>query len=320
MSKNKFLSVKTDGKWWKGEINIRYNLKETLAWILTALTFIFAVIFWYVLQPLWRWACNLWSKWRNRPRKPKPETIASEPGGKKRKLRLWHWLLLLILLLCGVFYLWKSLYNERQRKQTPSVVYDASFDQVIIARAYLDGVQSGESKHNRVLVGLKIVNDQKVGKDFSFEGMTYEQARDIIAQDWKPLVIDNLSPNVKLTEQQMSVVILTAMRMGKYGFPRSAFLQMVNAGDFKEASHWLRLENANHMGVEPTQYFYMLRLLWENKIAIKDLLDLPIHSYRGEWLTVDKMYDDNGNTLFNNEILRQLKTGWKKTPREALEL
>ena len=45
--------------------------------------------------------------------------------------------------------------------------------------------------------------------------MTYEQAIQVVAEDWKPLVVDNLSADVKLSEQQMAVVTLVAMRMGK---------------------------------------------------------------------------------------------------------
>lgn len=100
----------------------------------------------------------------------------------------------------------------------PAQVYDNSFDRVIVARAYLDGVQTTVSKDcPRALVGFKFINNQPV-KNFNFTGMTYEQAIQVVAEDWKPLVVDNLSADVKLSEQQMAVVTLVAMRMGKTDF------------------------------------------------------------------------------------------------------
>lgn len=52
------------------------------------------------------------------------------------------------------------------------------------------------------------------------------------------------------------------------------------------------------VGEEPTQYFYMLKLLWNNQLQIDDLLDLPMFSYRA--LPLDSLYHaDAAATLTN---------------------
>lgn len=235
------------------------------------------------------------------------------------------WLLILLLLLLGGILTWRSCTSKNNAdgpSAAPAQVYDNSFDRVIVARAYLDGVQTTVSKDcPRALVGFKFINNQPV-KDFNFTGMTYEQAIQVVAEDWKPLVVDNLSADVKLSEQQMAVVTLVAMRMGKNGFPRSTFLQKVNEGDFDAAGKWLLLQKKNgeirKVGEEPTQYFYMLKLLWNNQLQIDDLLDLPMFSYRA--LPLDSLYHADGSCNFNEHIQQMLKKGNFTTPRTALEL
>ena len=152
--------------------------------------------------------------------------------------------------------------------------------------------------------------------------MTYDEAVKIVAEDWKPLVVENLNPAVELDEQQMAVIILTAMRMGKYGFVRSTFLKKINAGDLDAAADWLLLQKPDgairQTKDEPKQYFYMLRALWNKKLDIDELIDLPMFSYKA--VPVQKMYDPNGGFVWNEEIRQILQKGSYATPREALEL
>ena len=133
-----------------------------------------------------------------------PQTATSD------RRRNWMWLLILLLLLLGGILTWRSCTSKNNADEpsaAPAQVYDNSFDRVIVARAYLDGVQTTVSKDcPRALVGFKFINNQPV-KDFNFTGMTYEQAIQVVAEDWKPLVVDNLSADVKLSEQQMAVVL-----------------------------------------------------------------------------------------------------------------
>ena len=336
-SRKSIFSIKTDGAWWKGEIVIRYNLKKILKaiclivllplillyflckWIVRGVKYIapyvksFLVWIGGLLAALWAWI-------RLRTKR-KPKTDASKK--EKENKRVWLWALLLLLLVL-LFLLWRSC-NREKDKPTPLTVienvYEQSFNDVIISRAYLDGVQEAVSKYcPRALVGFKFINDQPV-KDYNFEGLTYDQSIKVVSNDWNPLVTENLK-SANISHQQMVVITLAAMRMGKYGFSRSTFLKKINAGDFEGATQWLLLQdekgNVMKTGDEPKQYFYMLRLLWTGRISVADLLNFPMFSYKG--ITVKEMYDEKGNIVFNNEIKDKLKGGNYKTPRQALGL
>lgn len=233
------------------------------------------------------------------------------------------WWLLLLSLLVALIGTWRSCSSaEDEGEGEPMVVYDRAFDEVIVARAYLDGVQEKVSDDcPRALVGFKFINDRPV-RDFDFEGMTYDQAVDVVARDWKPLVVGHLNPEVVLSKQQMAVVTLAAMRMGKAGFVRSTFLQKVNEGDLTGAGKWLLLQKADGSvyptGNEPKQYFYVLQLLWYGDLAIDELLDFPMFSYKG--IDVGSAYTIDGEYVYTPEIGDRLTRGNYPTPREALEL
>lgn len=327
--------------WFKGEIILRYNLQTLFKLLLFIIILPFMALY-YLGKTLWKGICwiakHLWPllcwigllilafwAWLKGlfARTPK---ISQTPQQTKRNSKKWLWLLLLLLLLLGTMLIWKSCTNREatleQPNNTPTQVYDNSFDKVIVARAYLDGVQNSVAADcPRALVGFKFINDQKV-KDFNFSGMTYEQAIQVVANDWKPLVVNNLSPDLQLTEQQMAVVTLIAMRMGKYGFPRSTFLRKVNEGDFAGATEWILLQKKNgeirSLGEEPTQYFYILKLLWNEEIKIDELLDLPMFSYRA--LPLKALYGTDGTYIYNEDISSRLQMGFNQSPRKALEL
>lgn len=336
-----------NGKWYQGEITVRYNLLAIFKFVVSLLIialvcyviFILGKGLWWCFEktaPVFIWIGDNWWwlllsllglsgliwAWLKGLFKRRPKT---ERPQRKSKKSNWWWLLLPLLLLLGILFFWrgceKEAIVEKDPKKQQEIVYEKSFDKVIIARAYLDGVQKETSKTcPRALVGFKFIND-KSAKDYNFEGMTYDESVRIVANDWKPLVLNNLSPDVVLSEQQMVVVTLAAMRMGKYGFPRSTFLKKVNEGDFKGATNWLLLQTENgeirKLGEEPTQYFYMLRVLWNEEIMVDELLDLPMFSYRA--LSVQKLYN-NGSYIWNNEIKGRLSFGYNTTPRVALEL
>ncbi len=335
-------SVKDAGKWWKGEVTMRYNLLllVKLLGLLIALPFILLFyvgkglwtgLVWlakHVLKPVFFWlAVGLTALWmwlrarfehKSAPKNAQAETQTSQPKNDRAM-----WIVLALAFLVAMFALWRSCSSARETlTDEPAVVYDRAFDEVIVARAYLDGVQrevSGECP--RALVGFKFINNQPVEK-YDFDGLTYEEAVKVVAQDWKPLVTDNLNPEVRLSSQQMAVVTLTAMRMGKYGFARSTFLKKVNEGDFESAGEWLLLQKSDGSvrvtGDEPKQYFYILRLLWNGDLAIRDLLDFPMFSYKG--IDISSVYTVEGEYIFNSEIENRLMRGNFATPREALEL
>ena len=338
-------SVKTNnGHWWEGSLTINYNLWTVAKLIACVVLIPFVVIYmlgkylwlglcwvapfiwaglcWIGAQiaRFWRWLCSLFK------RKPKAETPTEDKPNRN-----WWWLLLILLVaLLALFCLNKcsgdddkggnSVVIEQQEKAKQVVVYDKAFDKVVVARAYLDGVQEKVSKTcPRALVGFKFIDDKSVA-DYNFTGKTYEEALKIVADSWKPLVVDNV--NVKLTEDQMATVTLVAMRMGKYGFVRSTFLKKVNEGKFEEATDWLLLQDANgnirKTGDEPKQYFYVLRMLWTGRLSYDELLDMPMFSYKG--CDVNLMYDENGKHKWHNSIDRQLNNGAYPTPKEALGL
>lgn len=340
-----------NGKWYQGQLVIRYNLLNVLRvlilaalaavalailyWIVKGLIWCFVQLtpafvwigdnWWWLLLSLlgivglvWAWMYGLFRNlFKRRPKMNRPQ--------HEGKRNLWPWLLLLALVL-GIVLCWKSCSGDDKKsaavENVQAAVYDKSFDKVIIARAYLDGVQKEVlSGCPRALVGFKFINDKPVS-EYDFKGLTYDESVKIVAEDWKPLVVENLNPALELSEQQMAVITLTAMRMGKYGFVRSTFLKRVNEGNFAEATNWLLLQKADgeirKTKDEPKQYFFMLRALWTQKIDIDELIDMPMFSYKA--VPVQKMYDKNGGFVWNEEIGQILENGSFATPREALEL
>ena len=197
--------------------------------------------------------------------------------------------------------------------------FNAAFDWVVTSRAYLDGVQPGDSRTNRALVGLKFVNGESVtGK--TFVGKTYEQSVQIIAKDWRDLVVSNLNGQ-KLSEQQLVVVTLFAMRNGTYGFLASDFLREVQSGNLDAAdSMWLHMANGERreLGKEAQKYLWVLKNLWTGNLRVQELVDYPMFSYKK--LSIEKMYDKSGNYVFKPEYRDVLKQGEFSTPKEALEL
>lgn len=338
-----------NGHWYEGQMIVNYNLLNVLRVliIVALLAAVITFIYWLFqgicrlfdsLTPVFRWIGDNWwwlllsligvlgliwawlkGLFRNLlHRRPK----MNRPQRESKRNRGW---LILLLLLLGSLLIMRNCGSEEKidmPKQTTAEVYRKSFDNVIIGRAYLDGVQKEITDGWPVaLVGLKFIND-KSAKEYNFQGKTYDEAVDIVAEDWRPLVTEKLNPNIELSEQQMAVLTLAAMRMGKNGFPRSTFLKTVNAGKLDEAGKFLRLELANgeirKTKDEPKQYFYMLQVLWDNELSFDELLDLPMFSYRA--VPLQKMFDKQGNRLWSPEIKKVLEKGFAPTPRMALEL
>ena len=342
----------TNGTWGKGRIQGTYNIPYNLQWLVKIVLVLllivalpFLLLFWLgtmlckaivwlwpfvvrgfrwlrnkigdfigglgiLLYVFWLWLTGFFKS------KVKKETKKEE---KKSKWWLWLLLLLLLLLLLG-FGLFKSCSKDNVvTPDVPEVVYYDAFDHVVVARAYMDGVQT-EVTNDRVLVGLKYVNGQSLEplKGSDFNGFAYEQSLLQIADDWKPVVVESLAPDLQLTEQQMVVITLTAMRMGPKGFPRSTFCKKVNEGDYSGATSWLCLQKADgsrrEMGEEATLYFYMLKMLWTEQISVEEMADLPMFSYKN--LSVE----DTKSPTLTASAKAKLLNGNFRTPREALNL
>ena len=252
-----------------------------------------------------------------------PERQPSE--NKERDWKwLWALLALLLLLLLGLL-LFKSCGGSSNDEQSSELVaptisseaYNIAFDKVVTTRAYLDGVQNGETKTERALVGLKFVNGEAVTK-MTFAGKTYEEAKAIIAKDWEPVIRNNVHAN--LTEDQLVVVTLFAMRNGKYGFEKSDFLKSVNAGEFNVNTMAIHKADGSKRELrdEAKQYLWVLKNLGQGNLSCDELLDYPSFSYKG--ISVSRMYDDGGNLQFNDSLKGRLQRGNYPTPRKALEL
>ena len=340
-----------DGKWWKGTITFGYDLKK-VAIVIAAIAAVAGIgfgLYWLAIGisklAVWTWhgicwtAVGVWNiKWwilgtlliallvwaLSKINWSKFQNTDKDEDKNKRS---WWWILLPIILLLGSFFIFRSCDNDSKSQQisasateVSTKTFNAAFDQVVIARAYLDGVQSGNTKAERALVGLKYVDGKPV-KGQTFTGKTYDQAKEIVAKEWRELVLENLG-DTRLTEHQMVAVTLFAMRNGKYGFQNSDFLKEVKAGNLKVAGDHMAIHMADgtkrDLQEEAKQYLWVLKNLWDGNISVEEIIDYPMFSYKR--LSVDKMYDKNGNHNFSKEMLTVLKDGLKQTPREALEL
>ncbi len=249
-----------------------------------------------------------------------------EPSENKERDWKWLWvaLLALLLLLLGLL-LFKSCGGSSNDEQSSEVsaltisseAYNIAFDKVVTTRAYLDGVQNGETKTQRVLVGFKFVNGEPVTNK-TFEGKTFEEAKRIIAEDWEPVIRNNVRAN--LTEDQIVVVTLFAMRNGKYGFEKSDFLRSVNAGMFDVNTMAIHKANGvkRELRDEAKQYLWVLKNLGNGNLSCDELLDYPSFSYKA--ISVSRMYGEDGALIFNDSLKARLQRGNYQTPRKALEL
>ena len=325
------IAVKQNG-FLTGSVRFFYCLIAVPAFVLTALSGV-VVLIGKILEKIWNLTVRMLSETGDAiitPRR-KDTTSRTEKGqsgnNPEPENHFERHLAIMLLIVLAVVWSWRSCQNRNEplpvvtEIESPEETYNRAFDDVVIARAYLDGVQTEvDAKCPRALVGFKFINDKPV-KDYDFNGKTYEEAVKIVAEDWKPLVVGSLNEDVRLSEQQMAVVTLAAMRMGKNGFKRSTFLKKLNEGIAEDAGLWLLLQTADgkirETGEEPLQYFYVLRLLWEHKVEIRELLDMPMFSYRN--IKVKALYTDV-QPEYGKEEERLLAEGDFPTPREALGL
>lgn len=342
--KSIFSVTTKDGHWWEGTLSVRYNLL-TITKIIGALLAVVVGLFclywlgigiWAFLKLLWDGLCWLAGKWlwilgvialafigwllsKINWNIPKPEKK------DKNEKNSWDWLWVLLILLClfgGLFWLTQDGdRNKPKPNPQPGVVtperFNETFDWVVTTRAYLDGVQEGNTKAEVALVGLKFVNGEPV-TNMSFQGKTYEEAVAIIASDWRNLVAENV--HVPLNDNQLIALTLFVMRNGKYGFLQSDFLRNVNDGKFSSSTMALHEADGTkrQLGTEAQQYLWVIKNIWDGNITAEELLDCPMFSYKG--LSVSLMYDSTGRHIFNRGLKERLLRGSFKTPRKALEI
>ena len=187
----------SNGKWYRGELRIQYNLLTVLKVLIlaAALALVAAVLYllfqgacWLwdvVLMPMFSWigenwlwlllsllgiAAVVWAWLKGLFR-----NLFRRRSENQRNQRNWWWLLIAVLALLFGLLCWRSCSGDEREKaeETVYTVYDLSFDKVIIARAYLDGVQEKVNENcPRALVGFKFIDDKSV-KDYNFTGLTW---------------------------------------------------------------------------------------------------------------------------------------------------
>ena len=335
------------GQWWKGEITVSYNLKTVLKWIIALAFLALGLLILYgvivggiaLVKVLYGWGCDLWAWGTANWWWPLGILLAAllawllskinwRSEKTKANVKRWWWILPLVLLLILAAMLFRSCGDdnnsvapiEKQEIEAVTVEkFDRAFDWVVIARAYLDGVQHGNTKTARALVGLKFIDGPPVSEK-TFEGKTYDEAVKVIAEDWRELVTSSLKGQ-KLSEQQLVVITLFAMRNGKFGYLQSEFLKAVQKGHLFGASDKMYLHKSNgnrrHLLEEGKQYLWMLKILWDGKIDVKELIDMPMFSYKN--IRANEMYDGDQH-LWIQSFRSRLKKGNNQTPRQALGL
>lgn len=335
------------GQWWKGEITVSYNLKTVLKWIIALAFLALGLLILYgvivggiaLVKVLYGWGCDLWAWGTANWWWPLGILLAAllawllskinwRSEKTKANVKRWWWILPLVLLLILAAMLFRSCGDdnnsvapiEKQEIEAVTVEkFDRAFDWVVIARAYLDGVQHGNTKTARALVGLKFIDGRPVSEK-TFEGKTYDEAVKVIAEDWRELVVSSLKGQ-KLSEQQLVVITLFAMRNGKFGYLQSEFLKTVQKGHLFGASDKMYLHKSNgnrrHLLEEGKQYLWMLKILWDGKIDVKELIDMPMFSYKN--IRANEMYDGDQH-LWIQSFRSRLKKGNNQTPRQALGL
>lgn len=339
------IKITTYGQWWRGEIAFKYDLAKLLFFVLAIIAlgvagfaaYWLVIGLWAALKWIWSGLVALSSFW--------PWILGGIGLIGLIALIVWlvkkikwpkrqdlNWRLILTVL---AFVVALALFciidrSSENKNPAPSVAtpvavvtperFNEVFDWVVTSRAYLDGVQKAETNADRALVGLKFVDGRPV-TDTIFEGKTYDEAVRIIAEDWRDLMLTALN-GVSLSENQLIAATLFAMRNGKYGFMHSDFLKEVQSGRIEGAESLMALHKADgtkrQLGDEARQYLWVLMQIYNGNVDYKDLLDMPIMSYRA--LYISQIYTRRGKPRFSESALSTLQHGTRQTPREALEL
>ncbi len=340
MKKNLFEIHTEQGSWWKGSLVINYNLMlvAKLLMIVALLIGCGLVLYWLAiagwsvlcwLASIWPWLLGIlavillmWMLASINWKKVKMPHVSANT-------QKWIWrvlvaAVLLLLLILGI----RSCVSDNdeeviviEQSEVETVTkerFNKAFDYVVTSRAYLDGVQGQGDKINRALVGLKYVDGKPVTpKDFT--GKTYDEAIKVVAADWQELVVNSLNGQ-KLSDQQLVVITLFAMRNGKYGYLKSDFLAGVQQGEWEATKMAIHKSDGSKrvLGAEGRQYLWVLKNLADGNLKVEELLDFPMFSYKS--ILLIEMYDNSGTHMINSRLKDKLTQGEHKTPRQALEL
>ncbi len=267
------------------------NLGKLLKWIgiklLTLLFFIGGL-----LAALWAW---LMSKFKRRPKTEEPK----EP--KEKKPMNWKWLrwALPLVALFLIIWFWPNPKDIKPELISSNKVVNVMPRQTAIGRAYLDKEDN--------LLGCKFIFGEKAQKYLEGKENNLSTFESVSDASWVAEVDKLLNPEVRaeLTDDQIALVTLVAMRNGRYGFEKSDFLKLVNKGEFEKAidAIWIHDAKGNRRKLqdEGLRYTWCLWMIGKGYVTFDDLWNAPTWAYQN--LDVKDLYDAKGNRVFNEELM-----------------
>lgn len=253
---------------WKGIKWFFVLLWEACKWLYTLLA---AFILWLI------------SLFKRNPREPKPE----EPR-KPLNLKWLPWVLGLVAILLIIMF-WPNPKKIEPQITPVNKIVEILPRQTAIGRAYLDGEKN--------LLGCKYILGRKAQKFLEGKENNLTTFESVSDASWVAQVDELLKPEIKsrLSDNQIAVITLIAMRNGEYGFPVSKFLALVNEGNFEAAAEeiWIFDKNGKprQLNEEGKLYTWCLWALWKEYITFDELWNAEHLGYKN--LDVMELYSGN---------------------------
>lgn len=240
--------------------------------------------FWWILGillaglVLWQaWTKNIFHTWS--------EKIKNNPKSLKTTLCV---LFGFIFLLCAIM-LCPDPKTDVQTTQKTSNKVMIVLPRTAIARAYLDKEEN--------LLGCKYIFGEKAKSYMEGRENNLTTFELVSEASWIPEVDALLEPEIKrnLSDDEIAVITLVAMRNGHYGFKKSDFLKVLNKDGFDKAVDVIKLHRADGASIklkdEGKVYTWMLWALGKGYITFEELWNSPAWAYLK--LNVDELYQEN---------------------------
>lgn len=290
------------GRLKKAELNIVFGF----SWLIALLSFILYLLT-AVLMILWQGLCWLWTllaafvlwlvslfKFNRKPREPKQK----EPR-KPLNLKWLPWVLGIAAILLIIMF-WPSPKDMTPQITSVNKVVEVLPRQTAIGRAYLDGEKN--------LLGCKYIFGKKAQKFLEGKENNLTTFESVSDASWVAQVDELLNPEIKahLSDEQIAVITLIAMRNGEYGFPASKFLKLVNQGDFDAAAEeiWIFDKDGKprQLNEEGKLYTWCLWALWKEHITFDELWSAEHFGYKS--LNIKELYpnDNREDRVFKPEF------------------
>lgn len=302
-----------------------YWVGRLWALLVTAFLMLLICLIW-VAERIWDGICWLaelvakffaWliSIFKKKPQNPKEPEQPKEPR-KPMNLRWLNWVLPLIAILLLIMFFPNP--EDIKPQITPAnKVVQMLPRQTAIGRGYLDGEEN--------LLGCKFIFGEKAKKFLENKANNLTTFESVSDASWVAQVDRLLKPEIKaqLSDEQIAIITLVAMRNGEYGFPASKFLKLVNKGDFDAAADeiWVfdRSGNARNLEEEGKLYTWCLWAMWKGHLSFDELWVAKHHGYKD--LNVKELYpsDDRKKRVFKPEF-REIILGSKCANKTIKEM